>query len=123
MIDRISGREDWDLRKTQSKPAVPARDEYDVGEAALHPASVGPIYRSMIQRAFDGGALADLTADDLARLLKGISAHRSEERRVGKECVSTCRSRWSPYHSKKKHGPIATHINTPALTNTKPNTN
>src|SRR3546814_7543922 len=27
-------------------------------------------------------------------LLRG----RSEERRVGKECVSTCRSRWSPYH-------------------------
>src|SRR3546814_15781753 len=26
---------------------------------------------------------------------------RSEERRVGKECVSTCRSLWSPYHSKK----------------------
>src|SRR3546814_19127031 len=25
---------------------------------------------------------------------------RSEERRVGKGCVSTCRSRWSPYHSK-----------------------
>src|SRR3546814_17845081 len=26
---------------------------------------------------------------------------RSEERRVGKECVNTCRSRWSQYHSKK----------------------
>src|SRR3546814_13836619 len=26
---------------------------------------------------------------------------RSEERRVGKECVSTCRSRWSRYHEKK----------------------
>src|SRR3546814_17742861 len=26
------------------------------------------------------------------------AAKRSEERRVGKECVSTCRSRWSPYH-------------------------
>src|SRR3546814_16022287 len=26
---------------------------------------------------------------------------RSEERRVGKECVSTCRSRWSPYHKTK----------------------
>src|SRR3546814_12604961 len=26
----------------------------------------------------------------------------SEERRVGKECGSTCRSRWSPYHKKKK---------------------
>src|SRR3546814_5945080 len=32
----------------------------------------------------------DLIADD--------SAKRSEERRVGKECVSTCRSRWSPFH-------------------------
>src|SRR3546814_3951743 len=34
----------------------------------------------------DGGVVANLTG-----LL------RSEERRVGKECVSTCRSRWSPY--------------------------
>src|SRR3546814_14565451 len=30
-------------------------------------------------------------------------ADRSEERRVGKECVSKCRSRWSPYHSKNKN--------------------
>src|SRR3546814_5935622 len=28
----------------------------------------------------------------------GLRSARSEERRVGKECVSTCRSRWSPYH-------------------------
>src|SRR3546814_6181013 len=28
----------------------------------------------------------------------GLVIGRSEERRVGKECVSTCRSRWSPYH-------------------------
>src|SRR3546814_8528662 len=28
----------------------------------------------------------------------GSTDMRSEERRVGKECVSTCRSRWSPYH-------------------------
>src|SRR3546814_206816 len=27
-----------------------------------------------------------------------VTPGRSEERRVGKECVSTCRSRWSPYH-------------------------
>src|SRR3546814_10603723 len=27
-----------------------------------------------------------------------VGKDRSEERRVGKECVSTCRSRWSPYH-------------------------
>src|SRR3546814_12348461 len=31
-----------------------------------------------------------------------VHEHRSEERRVGKEWVSTCRSRWSPYHYKKK---------------------
>src|SRR3546814_12924132 len=29
---------------------------------------------------------------------KGDCSYRSEERRVGKECVSTCRYRWSPYH-------------------------
>src|SRR3546814_15535603 len=38
-------------------------------------------------------------------VLRGISLGqraRSEERRGGKECVSTCRSRWSPDHEKKK---------------------
>src|SRR3546814_6838204 len=29
---------------------------------------------------------------------RSSAPHRSEERRVGKECVSTCNSRWSPYH-------------------------
>src|SRR3546814_15861926 len=39
----------------------------------------------------------------LSSSLRTCSARsRSEERRVGKECVSTCRSRWSPYHKKKK---------------------
>src|SRR3546814_18937446 len=33
----------------------------------------------------------------------GRVGERSEERRVGKECVSTCSSRWSPYHYKKKY--------------------
>src|SRR3546814_1368448 len=31
-------------------------------------------------------------------LAEELDPERSEERRVGKECVSTCRSRWSPYH-------------------------
>ncbi|WP_255326386.1 tyrosine-type recombinase/integrase [Sphingobium sp. EM0848] len=79
-IETISGREAWDLRKLMGRPAVPARVEYDVGEGALHPGSIGPIWRTIIQRAFDRGALGDLTADDLVRLLKGISAHST---RVG----------------------------------------
>src|SRR3546814_19266016 len=35
------------------------------------------------------------------RLMPLVELVRSEERRVGKECVSTCRSRWSPYHYTK----------------------
>src|SRR3546814_14383725 len=39
----------------------------------------------------------DLAAEAIFRFVFG-SLYRSEERRVGKECVSTCRSRWSTYH-------------------------
>src|SRR3546814_15247812 len=39
---------------------------------------------------------------------------RSEERRVGQECVSTCRSRWSPYHyQKNKPEPNTYHVARP----------
>src|SRR3546814_16767936 len=36
---------------------------------------------------------------------------RSEDRRVGQECVRTCRSRWSQYHSKTKHSNNSHNIN------------
>src|SRR3546814_7951552 len=52
-----------------------------------------PIYRgrrTVLDRVRD--------ADDPGRAAVDRGEHRSEERRVGKECVSTCRSRWSPYH-------------------------
>src|SRR3546814_21043270 len=52
------------------------------------------------------GVYANLEIDLGGVQLRSI---RSEERRVGKECVSTCRSRWSPYHSKKKNR-IATDV-------------
>src|SRR3546814_14427441 len=38
------------------------------------------------------------TGGHKAGVLRSSFVARSEERRVGKECVSTCRSRWSPYH-------------------------
>src|SRR3546814_14810532 len=41
--------------------------------------------------------------DGIQGLLQDSRCLRSEERRVGKECVSTCRSRWSTYHLKKKN--------------------
>src|SRR3546814_16701363 len=43
----------------------------------------------------DDGSGGPVPADEAAE-----AQARSEERRVGKECVSTCRSRWSPSHSK-----------------------
>ena len=45
-------------------------------------------------RAAPNSNTANIAAGKKARVLVG----RSEERRVGKECVTTCRSRWSPYH-------------------------
>src|SRR3546814_2378455 len=48
-----------------------------------------------------GAAFLGLIIGFLAIRRQGIYSTmitRSEERRVGKECVSTCRSRWSPYH-------------------------
>src|SRR3546814_12541036 len=36
-------------------------------------------------------------------ILKPLETPSSDERRVGKECVSPCRSRWSPYNEKKKN--------------------
>ena len=41
---------------------------------------------------------AEIAADEAAAKNAEQAQPRSEERRVGKECVSTCRSRWSPYH-------------------------
>src|SRR3546814_9815765 len=47
-----------------------------------------------------GFGLLGFFGDVVAGLVGGFAGgvHRSEERRVGKECVSTCRSRWSPNH-------------------------
>src|SRR3546814_7917444 len=42
-------------------------------------------------------ALVPATAARIRAICRRCT-RRSEERRVGKECVSTCRSRWSPYH-------------------------
>src|SRR3546814_5262458 len=51
----------------------------------------------------DCGSWTYAELGDLAARIAGLIeteglVPRSEERRVGKECVSTCRSRWSPYH-------------------------
>src|SRR3546814_12068030 len=49
-------------------------------------------------KGMDGIAAISLAEDVSATLQTNERSIRSEERRVGKECVSTCRSRWSPCH-------------------------
>src|SRR3546814_20659318 len=51
-----------------------------------------------LARAFAFGDLRGHAIGHLQRQVEIAHRNRSEERRVGKECVSTCRSRWSPYH-------------------------
>src|SRR3546814_2722308 len=48
--------------------------------------------------SIDVAILEDDEVVALSTILVVPQGFRSEERRVGKECVSTCRSRWSPYH-------------------------
>src|SRR3546814_1118652 len=59
---------------------------------ALLPTMGGQTALNTAMALFRCGRLKELGVEMI-----GASAHRSEERRVGKECVSTCRSRWSPY--------------------------
>src|SRR3546814_2086507 len=49
-------------------------------------------------RALAGDLELFLRQGDPQHVNAAFFVKRSEERRVGKECVSTCRSRWSPYH-------------------------
>src|SRR3546814_14484304 len=57
----------------------------------------GAADRGVMRRA--GPALLEGRREGLGRRRRVDECPgRSEERRVGKECVSTCRSRWSPYH-------------------------
>src|SRR3546814_1772779 len=59
----------------------------------------GPAHRIARRNRRDGFArLQGNIGDTFRRSIKPVESTRSEERRVGKECVSTCRSRWSPYH-------------------------
>src|SRR3546814_1121181 len=56
-----------------------------------------PISCEDLRAVLDGYDAAAIDAAS-AKVGQAAASVRSEERRVGKECVSTCRSRWSPYH-------------------------
>src|SRR3546814_7173731 len=70
-----------------------------ISDDALPPALDPDALQAFADRQWDDEIIPALT-DYIAVPAKSpaFDADRSEERRVGKECVSTCRSRWSPYH-------------------------
>src|SRR3546814_13962279 len=97
----------------RSGEAVRGGAEFDlVGRLALEqPREVGgEVHRLALgeveqDRRYVAAVRAEVDAIDDVRLVfarrkprrLAVGGDRSEERRVGKECVSTCRSRWSPY--------------------------
>ena len=70
----------WVPAWEKGKAAEQARIVYDVGEVALHPGSVTPIFREILRRAFKAGAFGDLDGQVFEEQLGQISAHST---RVG----------------------------------------
>src|SRR3546814_11915211 len=79
----------------------------DVCSSDLALSSAGPI-RTMARLMMSalvpwiGALIAARSAPWRSCWIGAVMRGRSEARRVGNECVSTCRSRWSPYHYTKK---------------------
>src|SRR3546814_1601361 len=79
-----------DLLSIHHSPGTPATvTTFPAGSASCRQSQVSSSRLRSFQR---------VTTRALARRFASVAEMRSEERRVGKECVSTCRSRWSPYH-------------------------
>ena len=51
-----------------------------------------------VRQSFSHGRTKQVVVEKRGKRRVGGDARRSEERRVGKECMVQCRSRWSPYH-------------------------
>lgn len=78
--NEISGRATWDRRKFVAKAAIAARVEYHVGEKALHPGSLTPILRGMIESALASGTFVDIDPEQAAKQIAAFSSHST---RVG----------------------------------------
>src|SRR3546814_19242153 len=84
-----------------SRVAPPMTDPFDPAEFdAPPPSDPGTDSRTLLDAMRKAGAegVAQQVAALAQQREKGARPRRSEERRAGTECVSTCRSRWSPYH-------------------------
>src|SRR3546814_20978282 len=92
---------DW-----HTEPVIKANYKIIAQDEARHAgAYLRYMKRALIHQGREFGHNARIAFSKIGVLM--ASAHRtpqgSEERRVGKECVRTCRSRWYPYHYQKKN--------------------
>src|SRR3546814_11363613 len=104
-LDLVTARQD--RRDERLEPIEP---EHQRGHRIDEETRLEPVHREAIELMADPDAgRIERALDDFSRVERGgVMApgqlgidgeeDRSEERRVGKECVSTCRSRWSPDH-------------------------
>src|SRR3546814_19699808 len=106
MVVKTLGREPEETERFRAKAAELREANIRVGRiraafdptlAALPNLAVLVVLVIGVNRVLSGATVAG----DVVTVASLLTVVRSEERRVGKECVSTCRSRWSPYHSKK----------------------
>src|SRR3546814_4467641 len=92
---------DWSSDVCSSDLAVMNRLFVNVKVDREERPDLDQIYQSahqMLAQRPGGWPLTMFLSPDGAPFFGGTYFPRSEERCVGKECVSTCRSRWSPYH-------------------------
>src|SRR3546814_2588195 len=97
--DHTADREMYD--RLLLEPVVAAallQDEYEANHCYPKQCCAGPIEAVGPPRPFTDGKKQRQQADHAEWQTQQEDPRRSEERRVGKECVSTCRSRWAPDH-------------------------
>src|SRR3546814_12051020 len=82
----------------------------EAAENELHVANDRFLGLGLEPVTLDDGLLAEVK--DIATKYADRCDKRSEERRVGNECVSPCRSRWSPYHYKNKKNDDHSNVDT-----------
>src|SRR3546814_10442622 len=101
--DLIEGKRVLHFDQSHGRPTGAVFAIAQSADGVLYVATEHGVYSGMggrfspISADMPDEAVASLTLSEDGDVWMG-TVNRSEERRVGKECVSPCRSRWSPYH-------------------------
>src|SRR3546814_17537678 len=100
-IDKIYIKGEWIDSGPEREDVINPATETVIGRAPVGTAAAADAAIAAARTAFDDGPWPTMSMAERAAILRRMHAAldaRSGERRVGNECVSTCRSRWSPSH-------------------------